>query len=153
LRIETRTSAREIVTRVLRPNPGKARVFATDKPDIFGNQPMKVRHLVLDVSDIAVDGEFTVRFVSTYWNALQTDGDRWFGVTGYPGAIKTSMLLLFPDDRPFRDYHFRSAPTHAGTPEPYSGPVIAFAAEDKSWLYWEIPNPKANHVYRVDWTW
>ncbi len=153
LRVETRTSGREIVSKVSRPKPELVRVFATDKPGIFGNQPMKVRHLVLDVRDIAVDGDFAVRFVSTHWNSLQTDEDRWFGVTGYAGAVQTSMLMLFPDDRPFRDYHFRSATTPAAAAELYSGPVIAIAAEDKSWLYWEIPNPKAHHIYSVKWTW
>jgi hypothetical protein len=44
-------------------------------------------------------------------------------------------------------------PTKRKDPEKYTGPVITFAAKDKSWVYWEIPSPKANYVYRIDWTW
>ena len=159
LRIETRTTGRDVVNRALRPNAEKARTFATDVPGFVGRQPMKVRHLVYDVRDIPVNQEFTLRYTSTFWNSLQTDDDRWFGVIGYEGSVKTSMLILFPEDRPFHDYQLRYAPTRVDDPtkredpRAYTGPLIALAAEDKSWLYWEIPNPKANHVYRVDWTW
>jgi hypothetical protein len=156
LRIETRTTGRAVVNHVLRPNPGKARVLATDTPAFVGNQPTKVQHIVFDVSDVAVDGEFTLRFTSTHWDVFQTDADRWTGVTGYPGAVKMSMLLLFPEGHPFHTCEFRDAPTRgkdtAGA-RPYTGPLLTFAAEDKSWLYWEIPSPKQGHFYRVDWTW
>jgi hypothetical protein len=118
-----------------------------------------VRHLVFDVSDIPVNQEFTLRYSITVWNALRTDDDNRFEVTGYEGAVKTSMLILFPDGRPFRDYRVRSAPVRGDDPtahddlREYTGPVIAFEGDDKSWLYWEIPNPKANEFYCIDWTW
>ena len=157
LRIETRTTGRDIVNRVSRPNPTKARVLATDNPGFLGNRPVKVVQIAFDVSDISIDGEFALRFTSTHWNSFQADEDRWVGVTGYPGAVKTSVLLLFPDGRPFRDYRLRFSPTRgngAGAePQPYVSSPITFAAEDRSWLFWEIPGPKENHFYRVDWTW
>ena len=159
LRIETSTTGRDVVNRAGRPNPEKARAFTTDKPGFVGTQAMKVRHLVYDVRDIPLKQEFTLRYTSTYWNSLQTEDEQWFGVIGYEGSVKTSMLILFPAGRPFRDYKLlyaptlRDDPTKREDPAPYTGPLITFAAEDKSWLYWEIPGPKAKHVYRVDWTW
>jgi hypothetical protein len=159
LRIETSTSGREVVNRALRPNADKARVFTSEKPRVVGQQAMKVRHLVFDVGDVPVRGEFTLRYTSTYWNSLQTPAEQWFGVIGHEGAVKTSMLVLFPDDRPFKGYqlmhapNLREDPTQCENPEPYTGPVITFADADKRWLYWEVPNPRANYVYRVDWTW
>ncbi len=159
LRVETRTSGYDLVMRGLRPNPTSVKAFASEKPRTVGSQMMKRRQLVFDTSDVPVDSEFTVRYTSTYCDSFQTDTDRWFGVIGYEGSFKVSMLLLFPRDRPYQDYQLRVAPQHPKDPKrslepvPYTGPVITFAAADRSWLYWEIPNPGSNSVYRIDWKW
>ncbi|MBP3957480.1 protein kinase [Gemmata sp. G18] len=159
LRIETRTTGRDVVNRAILPTPKKVRAFSTERPGFVGQQAMKVRHLVFDVRDVPVKQEFTLRYTSTYWNSLQSPDEQWFGVIGYEGSVKASMLMLFPEDHPFREHKFLYAPTKSDdptkreAPQPYTGPLITVAAEDKSWLYWEIPSPKANHVYRVDWTW
>ncbi|MDY3559780.1 serine/threonine protein kinase [Gemmata sp. JC673] len=159
LRVETRTTGRDVVNRAGRPNADKARAFSAERPGFVGQQAMKVRQLAFDVSDIPVGHEFTLRYSSTYWNSLQTPDEQWFGAIGYEGSVKTSMLILFPEERPFKTHQFRYAPTRADDPKtredprPYTGPLLTFAADDGSWIYWEIPSPEANHVYRVDWTW
>ncbi len=159
LRIETRTTGRDVINRAQRPNADKARAFTTDKPGFVGSQAMKVRHLVFDVSDIPPKQAFTLRYASTCWNVFQTPEDQWFGVIGYEGSVKTSMLMLFPIDRPFREYRLLYAPTRQDDRmkhedlQLYTGPKITFTAEDKSWVYWEISEPEANHIYGIDWTW
>jgi tRNA A-37 threonylcarbamoyl transferase component Bud32 len=159
LRAETRTSGGDAIMRAMRPSGAKVTAFASEKPGFVGKQAMKVRHLVYDVSDIPLNTEFTLQYATTYVNSLQSEDEQWFGVIGYEGSFKTSMLMLFPPDRPFKDYVLKVAPTREDDPtkrkdpEKYTGPVITFAAKDKSWVYWEIPSPKANYVYRVDWTW
>ncbi|WP_227255111.1 serine/threonine-protein kinase [Frigoriglobus tundricola] len=146
LRIETRSTDREVVPRALCPNPDKARVLAHD------TAAAKVRHLVFDVRDVPVDQEFTLRFQSTLWNAFPRAEDQRLDMVGIDGATKSSILILFPNERPLGEYQLRHAPP-AHDFGPYTGPLIAFPAEDKSWLYWEVPNPQANHVYRIHWTW
>lgn len=159
LRVETRTSGRDAIMRAILPTPEKVKSFAATQPGYVGKQAMKIRQLVFDVSDMPIDTEFALQFTTTYQNSLQTPNEQWFGAIGYDGSLKTSMLMLFPAERAFHDYQLRVAtmrvddPSKLADPVPYEGPVIVFAAEDKSWLYWEIPSPKANHVYRVDWTW
>ncbi len=159
LLLETLTSGRDVVNRVARPNADKVTAFKTDEPGFVGQQGMKRRQMQIDISDIPVNQEFTLRYSSTYWNSLQTLEEQWFGVIGYEGSVKTSMLMIFPPQKPFREYRFYSAPVRSGKtdkreePTPYTGPLITFAAEDRSWIYWEIPNPKAKTVYRIDWTW
>ncbi len=153
-----RTSGGDVIMRAMQPDPKKAKAFATDKPGFVGTQAMKVRQLAFDVSEIPVDTEFTLQFANTYAHSLQKPDEWWFGVIGYEGSFKISMLMLFPENRPFSGYKLQVAPTRADNPKdrepvPYTGPVITFAPDDRSWIYWEIPDPKANHVYRVDWTW
>jgi tRNA A-37 threonylcarbamoyl transferase component Bud32 len=157
LRIETRTTGRDVVNRAERPNGERARAFAADKPGADG-RPLKLRHLVFDVREIPVEQEFTLRYTSTHWNSLQAPEEQWVEVIGAEGSVKSSVLILFPDGRPFRDYRLRFGPTqpepvNLGELQPYTGPLITFTAEDKSWLYWEIPGPKTNTLYRLDWTW
>jgi tRNA A-37 threonylcarbamoyl transferase component Bud32 len=150
LRIETRFPGRDVVARAEQP---RGRGFALDSP------AAKVRQLVFDVRNIPVNQEFSLRYSTTVWNSPETNDDHWFVVRGHEGAPKVSVLMLFPDARPFHDYHFRSAPPQDADPtqpdelRAYTGPVATIEAEDKSWLYWEIPNPKAKHFYRIDWTW
>jgi len=146
LRIETRSTDHEVVPRALCPNPDRARVLAHD------SAAAKVRHLVFDVRDVPVDQEFTLRFQSTLWNAFPRAEDQRLDMVGIDGATKSSILILFPDERPLGEYQLRHAPP-AQDFGPYTGPLIAFPAEDNSWLYWEVPNPQANHTYRVHWTW
>lgn len=153
LRVETRTSGGEAVMRGMQPDASKVRAFAAQKPVLVGNQAMKVRQLVFGVSDVPPDTDFTLQYTTTYRNSVQRPDEQWFGVIGYEGSFKTSMLMLFPPDRPFRDYQLRVAAAQGRPPEPYVGPVITFAAPDRSWVYWEIPSPKANSVYRIDWNW
>jgi hypothetical protein len=152
-RAEARTSGRDVVMRALAPNPARARAFTFDRPAPVGGQPMKDRQLVFDVADVPVGTDFTVHETLTYWNSLQTVPEQWFGVVGRGGGVRTSMLMLFPADRPFRDYALRVAPIGDKHPVPYTGPVITFQADDRRWLYWEIPSPQPGQVYRVDWTW
>jgi hypothetical protein len=41
-----------------------------------------------------------------------------------------------------------------GEPEEFrDAHKILFASENKDWLYWEIPDPKPEHVYSLYWSW
>jgi tRNA A-37 threonylcarbamoyl transferase component Bud32 len=158
LRAETRTSGRDVINRAQSPDV-KAYEHAADKLGYVGQQPMKIRQLVFDMSRQPLHQRFDLKYTSTYLDSIQTPDEQWFGVIGYEGSVMTSMLMLFPDGKPFREYELKYAPTLGSDPSkradpmPYTGPVITFAADDKSWLYWEIPTPQAGHVYRVDWAW
>ena len=159
LRIETTTTGREAVNRVERPNPHTARAFTTDKPWVVGRQQMKVWQTAFDVSDVPVNQRFTLRYTTTYWNSIQTPAEQWFGVIGYEGSVKATLLLIFPADKPYRSYQLKVAtplpndPNTRGDPVPYTGPRIAFGGADRTWLYWEVPKPQANTEYRADWEW
>ncbi|HYH64224.1 MAG TPA: serine/threonine-protein kinase [Urbifossiella sp.] len=152
-RIEYRTTGRDIIGRAVSPSPEKARVYAATQPRAVGGQAMKVRHLALDTRGVPLHEEFTAQVVATYRDSIQTPADQWLGMIGYTGALKSSILIVFPDDRPFVEYRLRVAPPGGGAPRDYDGPVIRFHGDDRRWVYWEVPAPLDQHVYRVDWTW
>lgn len=153
LTFEFRTSGKQLAVRCVTPNPERAEMKLAQQTGFVGQQAMKIRQLAVDVSNIDVDQEFEARMQATYWSSLQTPSERWFGSFGYEGSLKTSMLLLFPADRPFKSYQLRVAPTRQSDPVPYEGPGTIFADENKRWLFWEVPIPKAGSVYRIDWDW
>jgi tRNA A-37 threonylcarbamoyl transferase component Bud32 len=152
-RIEYRTTGQDVVPRAVSPSPERAVVYAAAQRRLVGKQEMKIWQLALDTRSLPVDGEFTAQVSATYRNSLQTLDEQWLGVIGSKGALKSSILVVFPDDRPYTGYTLRVAPPGGGAARPYEGPVIAFQADDRRWLYWEVPRPLEGHVYRVDWTW
>ncbi len=152
-RIEYKTTGRDVIVRAVSPNPDAAKLYTTAATQRVGGQEMKVRQLVLDTRSVPLYEEFTAQVVATYRDSLQTPAEQWFGMSGFAGSLRSSILLVFPDDKPFISYTLRVAPPGGGAPQKYDGRVIAFAAEDRRWLYWEVPRPLEGHVYRVDWTW
>ena len=39
------------------------------------------------------------------------------------------------------------------TPRAYEGQKILLSAENRQWIYWEVPNPGPGLVDRLHWTW
>jgi hypothetical protein len=107
----------------------------------------------VDVSEVPVQKEFDLRFVSTFWNSLQTDEDRWVGIIGYRDGFKVSLLVLFPEDRPFKEHWLTVAATVRAAPSPFEGRKILLFDDKHTYLYWEILEPAEGQVYRLHWTW
>ena len=152
-KIEARTTGDDLYLRAVSPGPKTARLTVSESLAPVGGQMMKRKQLAMDIAHIPKDGTFDTHVITTYRDSLQVPGDLWMGVIGYGGSLKCSMLMLFPADRPFREYRLRLAPRRNADPRPYTGPVITFTDPAHEWLYWEIPAPEADVVYRVDWTW
>jgi serine/threonine protein kinase len=148
---ESRTSGLDVFQRCLSPYP--TREFGQRGDVYVGNDRMKVRRLTIDVSSILDDAEFDLRTVSSYWNTFQTEQELWFGVVGYEQSFKVSQLLLFPSEKPFKEYTLMVARTVKNTPVPYTGPKLLLSGAARDWIYWEVPNPKQGYVYRLHWKW
>ena len=122
--------------------------------EIFvGDDRVKVRRLSIDVSSVPMNDEYEVRYSSTRWNSLQSDAELWHGIEGYAGAFKVSLLLIFPENKPFTSHRLMVSKKGRDTPRAYEGEKILLGAENRQWLYWEVPNPEPGLVYRLHWTW
>ncbi len=151
--IEARTSGRDLVRRVLQPNPQTAKVMAPKERAVVGQQAMISRFLGFDIRDIPINAEFDCHSISTYWDALQRPDELWFGVIGYPGSYKVSMLMLFPEHRPYSSFELMTVKRGEPDPRVYTGRKIVYEDPGHRWLYWEIPSPEAEHVYQLRWQW
>ncbi|HEX7898858.1 MAG TPA: adenylate/guanylate cyclase domain-containing protein [Planctomycetota bacterium] len=118
-----------------------------------GEERMKVRKVSIDVSSVEVGQEFDLRVMQTYINSMQTPVEQWFGLIGYRSSFLSSLLLLFPDKRPFKTYEMKVVVADRATPVDYAGERLVLAGETREWIYWEVPKPLSGHVYRLHWTW
>lgn len=148
----TRTSGQDLVVRCESPRPDAARVFASQSKPTVGGRPMIEHRLSVDVAGVPVGGAFDLTFRTTYWNSLQTPDEQWFGTIGYDGSTLLSMLILFPEFRPFQGGGLRTGPA-AGDLVPYEGTRLVFQGDGGAWMYWEVPGPKTGNIYRLDWKW
>jgi eukaryotic-like serine/threonine-protein kinase len=152
IRFESRTTGAEVYMRCL-SNPHAFRVVGQKMPGFVGANQTKVRQMIVDVRDVPLDSEFTVHTVLTFWNSLRGKDDLWFGAMGYESSFKVSLLIIFPEGRPFTSHELKVAPTTAEKPVPYTDREILLLPESHDWVYWEIPKPKAGHVYLFYWKW
>jgi eukaryotic-like serine/threonine-protein kinase len=74
-------------------------------------------------------------------------------VIGYEGAVKISMLMLFPPDHPYEYPRFKIQESRNTPSVDYNGLRIVQTNEERTWFYWEIPEPEHDHVYQIHWTW
>lgn len=148
-----RTSGAALVMRADGPAAEGAQVFATRGrvPGKTGPDMLEQR-LSVDVSKPPVGTPFDLTTRTTYWNSLQTPEEQWFGTIGPSGSEALSVLLLFPESKPFLGGGLRTGQAGAEL-EPYDGSQVVFKGPNGSWVYWEVPGPKPGQIYRVDWKW
>lgn len=118
-----------------------------------GTEPMKVKKFIADVSSVPIGEEFNLRDTATFWNSIQTEEEQWFGVAGYEKSTVVSMLILFPAGKHFKSYELTVAETSKHKPLAFTGPRMVLADASQSWIYWQVPDPSAGHIYRLKWEW
>lgn len=148
----SRTSGADLVVRLESPRPEAAKVFTSRTKPVVAGKAMVEQRLSADVSHVPVGGAFELVYRTTYWNSLQTPEEQWFGTIGYDGSTLLSVLILFPEARPFKGGGLRTGPAD-GDLVPYDGTQMVFKGAGGTWMYWEVPGPKTGHIYRVDWRW
>jgi len=152
IHFESRTTGAEAFMHCL-SHPDSYRVVAQKSPGFVGANRTRIRQMVVDVRKISLQTEFTIQIVITYWNSMQGEDDLWFGAIGYESSFKVSLLIVYPPDKPFKNYELKVAPTTEQKPFAYQDRKILIVPESRDWVYWEIPKPKAGHVYLLYWTW
>lgn len=107
-----------------------------------------------DVSNVSVGNDFEIVVEATYWNAFDTAEKQWYGT--YPNlqgeAETVSSIVLFPTDKPFRDFSLWSYPHGSDAGQLFQGDSKIIPSNDKLSIYWEIPNAQGNRTFEIHWT-
>ena len=155
--LAARTSGTEILTRNLCSFP--LRIYALRDRRLVGDQLLLERQRHYDVSRVPVGGEFVIRDQSTFWNSMQTAADQWVGFVGRPGQRSASILVIFPEDRPFDRFWATAAALNADgvriEPTRYDSDLYYFLEDEQGrrWVYWEVFDPEPDFVYQLRWSW
>lgn len=152
IRFEGRTDGEELFLRSP-SHLASSRELVQTQPSFVGARRTKVRQLAIDVSDVPVGTEFTVRIEATYWDSLQDPKDRWIGAVGYPRSDRIRMIVLLPENMPLKRYKLQQAPSNREPPAAFDGPIRVIQSEDGLSHMWDIPNPSGGFVYSMilDW--
>jgi predicted Ser/Thr protein kinase len=119
---------------------------------------MTVWELVINLDDIGNDGSpFEVVFHAIWWNAFQ-DQERklptdWLGTRlDYPVAAANQAILL-PPTKQLKSWGFSAFPKDTEKPSPSDQSPGSYVNQATGKLIWQIPDPKVDWVYRIDWSW
>ena len=116
---DEKTSGQEIFFRGHAGLPSKT---IGQRNEIFvGADRVKVRRLSIDVSSVPMNDEYEVRYSSTRWNSLQSESELWHGIEGYAGSFKVSLLLIFPENKPFTSSRLMVSKKGRDTPRASTG--------------------------------
>ena len=75
-------------------------LFATTALAAPAQDPGASAPVQYDIS-FANAGHHEAQVVATYRDSIQAPADQWLGMIGHAGALKSSLLIVFPDDKPF----------------------------------------------------
>ena len=113
---------------------------------------VKPRVLEFDVSEEAMNSEFTIKTTKTFWNAFNNPDQSWVGIiVGLP-TRSISYLVVFPENKPYTSFKLFVDDEHQNRRDL---PTEHYVLEDphKRWLWWNIVDPKPRHSYNIDWEW
>ena len=148
MRYEVRTSGSVVY---LQSNREKS-IIAQAELRPVGERELKVRHIVLDVSDVEVGDEFTLVYEATYYDAFADSNQWWAGILAHGNLERSTLVAVFRKDRPFTSLECVKA--DAKTKDETTIPCDNLStAKDSTYAYWEIDRPTSGFVYQLKWTW
>jgi hypothetical protein len=109
-----------------------------------------------DVSAAPVGRDFEIAVEATYWNGfVGASGDDY---TTYsheqPEPEQVSVILLFPDDKPFKGtIAVTEYPPNSDVGYPLQSPATTLAAPNNQTFYWRTVSTRSNYYYKLAWTW
>jgi hypothetical protein len=119
---------------------------------------MTIWELAVNLDDVGNDGSpFEVVFHAIWWNAFQ-DQERglptdWLGTRlDYPVAAVNQAILL-PSTKQLKSWGFSAFPKDTEKPLPSEQSPGTYVNQATGKLIWQIPDPKPDWVYRIDWSW
>lgn len=133
----------------VRYDPGPFKVVYSESQKMRGGLSMRPAMAKLDISDVPVGETFGVDWVQTYWNAYQRNDQRFTGMEIRQNVDEAKILAIAPEGSMMSKVRLQVAREGDKPPEVYQGPKVLYIAPDKSYVYWQILEPKAGQYYRL----
>lgn len=149
--IELWKRGEEMHQRVVLPNNNRVAIRMTDdSTNAVGSLPGKF-HVVLNVENVPDDGTFETYVVVTTLGRGGHPDEHWVAMGR--NCLTSSVLILFPKNRPFKSFRITRTPSPRVAATLYEGPRSTITDPDHQWLYCEVSDPQSSQMYRVEWEW
>jgi hypothetical protein len=121
-------------------------------------QAMRVWELRIDVSDVGQEGKpFEIVIHSVWWNAFQDQEQGktsdWLAHRRDAPAGAVDIALRLPRSRRLVEWGFSDFAANTNRPFPSSQAPGTYVHTGRGLIYWHVPEPQTNCVYRIDWRW
>ncbi|WP_373499150.1 hypothetical protein [Desulfococcus sp.] len=124
------------------------------EPDIHGQWELKQHwEIEVDVSDLSAGQEFFVINEITYWNGFRGEDRDWAAIKAEKQTQEIALLVLFPQDKPFKSYELYAYPHGSDKPREFMGDARIVPSPNHLSFYWKISNPRVDYAYQIEWTW
>jgi hypothetical protein len=159
--VKRRTAAKDLVltystsgTLVLRCLSHAATYQENKEPQ--DGKPTDTWAVIVDVSSEPMNKEFQVVVEATYYDAFSRP-DQWsYSTYGnrQDEDEELSVLLVFPDKKPFSEIDVQEFPPNGGQGGPFSGLARSYPpTPDGKSYYWVTTNRRSDYHYTMRWRW
>lgn len=148
-----RTSGTDIYWRCTSHPPDSYRVLYTDAPSMTGGRRLLPRQLVLDVMDVPVGDQFNFESRATFWDGQPVDEKQWLGDSAEKGQIRLTIIILFPEDRPWKTYKLAVYTSNGPEVSGDVGDKLIVEDPERRFIALDFINPLPEHTYVMEWTW
>jgi hypothetical protein len=117
-----------------------------------------VWEMSVDLAGVATDGQpFRVVDHAVWWNGLQdqTRGERsdWVAARFDHQVGFADLAIRLPQSKRLTSWGVSDFPSGGRQPFPSTQAHGTYVSHDTGLIYWRMPRPEVNRVYRIDWMW
>jgi hypothetical protein len=135
--------------------------FAETMPDDKRGEKqcqVTVWELEVDLSGVGNDGEeFEVVIHSLWWNAFQDQArgkpTDWLAIRFDAPAQQSNITIRLPRSRRLVRWGFSDFAAGSDRPYPSDQASGSLVKAERGLICWEVPQPRPDWVYRIDWSW
>ncbi len=119
------------------------------------NDTTETWEVIADISSVAVGDTFEIAVEATYWNAFSGAGGDDFSTYAHnqtdPEVL--SVVFIFPEDKPFRDFAVTEYSPEADTGFPFTGSAKTLSGPENRTFYWSTTSTRPEFYYKLAWSW
>jgi hypothetical protein len=122
---------------------------------IIDGKEIESWEVIADVSTIPIGQEFELLVEATYWNGFRGENDEDYATYahGQSDPEELSVIIMFPEDKPFKNINVTEYPPDSKNGAPVQGQVRSMPGSQNETFYWTTVSQRPNWFYKVSWQW
>jgi hypothetical protein len=122
---------------------------------VIDGKEIETWEVIANVSTIAVGQEFEIMVEATYWNGFKDNNQEDYTTYahGQTEPEQLSIMVMFPEDKPFRNISVTEYPPDGERGSPIQGQTEAWPGPNNQTYYWSINSQRPNWYYKITWQW